>query len=85
MKESLKKINNKYVRLFAWIVVAINTGALILDIELLPFDNEQIVKGISLIALYSVEAWNHWKNNSYTKSAKEADIYLAKQKEKKNK
>lgn len=76
MKEKLKKINNKWVRLFAWILVGINTGAMILGYEISPFDNEQIVNGVSLIALYGVEIWNHWKNNSYTEDAKHADRVL---------
>lgn len=82
MKEALKKIDNKWVRLIAWILVAINTGAMILGYELLPFENEEIVNGISLVALYAVEAWNHWKNNSYTQPAKEADVYLDSRKKK---
>lgn len=85
MKEKLQKINNKWVRLVAWILVAINTGSMILGYEILPFSNEELVTGISLVALYGVEAWNHWKNNSYSKPAQEADTYLESRKKKLNK
>lgn len=73
MKEQFKKIDNKYVRLFALIVVAINSGAMMLGYELLPFSNEDIVAGLSIAAMVVVELWNHWKNNSYTTAAKQAD------------
>ena len=76
MKEQLKKIDNKWVRLIALIVVATNSSAMILGVDLLPYSNEEIVTGISLVAMYGVELWNHWKNNSYTDEAKQADSYL---------
>lgn len=69
----LDKINNKYVRLIALIVVAINSGAMIMGYQLLPFNNEEIVAGISIVAMVATELWNHWKNNSYTPQAKQAD------------
>ncbi len=81
MKEALNKINNKWVRLIALFVVFINTSGLIMGYQLLPFDNEQLVNIISLVALFLTEIWNHWKNNSYTHKAKKADEYLLKMKE----
>lgn len=80
MKNILQKIDNKWVRLIVLIVVGINTIGMILGYQLLPFDNEQIANGISIAALIISEVWNHWKNNSYTKAAKEADIFLASRK-----
>lgn len=72
---SLKKIDNKWIRLFALIIVAVNSGAMMMGIELLPFTKEEIVTGVSLVAMVGVETWNHWKNNSYTEEAKQADNY----------
>lgn len=82
MKETLQKVNNKWVRLIAWILVFVNTSGLILGYQLLPFDNEELVEIVSVVALFVVELWNHWKNNSYTKPAIEADAYLKARKEK---
>ncbi|WP_208585755.1 phage holin [Gracilibacillus suaedae] len=81
MKEKLKKINNKWVRLIAWLVVSVNSSAMIMGYELLPFSNGEIVNGISIVAMLGTEAWNHWKNNSYTKKAKIADNHLEAMKE----
>lgn len=82
MKEVLKKVDNKWVRLIILIVVFINTAGMMLGYQLLPFENEEIATGISIAALALSEIWNHWKNNSYTQPAKEADAYLKARKEK---
>src|SRR5690606_6216180 len=81
MKEVLKKVDNKWVRLIILIVVFINTAGMMLGYQLLPFENEEIATGISIAALAISEIWNHWKNNSYTQPAKEADIYMSELKE----
>lgn len=82
MKEALQKVNNKWVRLAILTVVFINTSGMILGHQLLPFDNEEIAAGLSIVALILSEIWNHWKNNSYTQPAKEADVFLESQKKK---
>ncbi|WP_193064922.1 phage holin [Oceanobacillus oncorhynchi] len=76
MKETLKNIDNKWVRLIVLAVVFINTAGMILGYQILPFDNEQIAAGITVGALALSEIWNHWKNNSYTGEAQEADRIL---------
>ncbi len=76
MKEKLSKIDNKWVRLAVFIIVAVNSGFMMAGYELLPFDNEQIVVGLSVVAMVGSELWNHWKNNSYTEEAQEADRIL---------
>lgn len=76
MKQALEKINNKWVRLAVLVVVAINSGAMILGYDLLPFSNDQIVAGLSVLAMVASEIWNHWKNNSYTGKAIQADKHL---------
>jgi len=80
MKDIFSKIDNKYVRLVALIIVAINSAAMMMGYKLLPFSDEEIVTGISIIAMVVTELWNHWKNNSYTRAAKEADKQLKKAK-----
>lgn len=82
MKEKLKKIDNKWIRLIAMIIVFVNSVSVMMDKPILPFDNEQIVLGVSVVAMVVTEVWNHWKNNSYTQSAKEADVYLQARKNK---
>lgn len=72
----MEKVNNKWVRLIVLIVVAINSGAMILGYQLLPFSNEEVSAGVSVVALILSELWNHWKNNSYTDEAQIADRQL---------
>jgi len=76
MKDKLNKINNKWVRLTVFIIVSINSALMMAGYELLPFDNGEIVMGLSIAAMVINELWNHWKNNSYTGKAKQADNYL---------
>lgn len=82
--EQIKKINNKWVRLITMIIVAVNSSAMIFGYQLIPYSNEEIVAGISVVALIASEIWNHWKNNSYTDEAKEADIYMEELKERRD-
>jgi len=78
LSENLAKINNKWIRLAVLIIVFINTAAMLLGYKLIPLSNEELVSVLSLIALFISEIWNHWKNNSYTPSAKEADKLMEK-------
>jgi len=73
MKEKLNKINNKWIRLSVFIIVAINSAFMMIGDPILPFENEEIVAGLSVFAMVLSELWNHWKNNSYTQKAKEGD------------
>lgn len=75
-KKALGKINNGWVRLAVFIIAGINTGAMMFDVELLPFDNEELVSGLSLTAMVVSELWNHWKNNDWTLEAKHATKYM---------
>lgn len=78
----LEKANSKWTRLVILLVVGVNTGAMIFDTQLIPYTDEQIAGGISIVAMVIVELWNHWKNNSYTKPSKEADTYMKSRKNK---
>lgn len=79
----VEKLNNKWVRLLILIIVLINSIGWIMGVQLIPYTDEQIAKGISSAALIASEIWNHWKNNSYTNEAKRADAYLKSCKEQK--
>ena len=76
MKKLLKKIDNKYVRLVAFIIVIGNASMEMAGYELLPFSNEQIVMGVSIVGIVIVGFWNYWKNNSFTEMAKQSDRWL---------
>lgn len=81
-KELLEKANNRWTRLIILIVVAMNTGFMLFEVEFIPYTDEQIATGVSWVAMVAVELWNHWKNNSYTPEAKHADVYLNSRKQK---
>ena len=81
MKETIKTIDNKWIRLVTMVIVFINSASVMMGKPILPFNNEQIVVGISIVVMIITEIWNHWKNNSYTDEAREADIYMNKLKE----
>jgi hypothetical protein len=80
-EKTTQKNDNKWVRLVAMAVVFANAGALMFGYELLPFGNETIVAGISVIALADTEIWNHWKNNNWTPEAERAQKFLDGEKE----
>lgn len=68
--------NSTFVRLIVMIAVGINSIATMYGHTLIPFTNEEISIGISAVALVGSEIWNHWKNNNYTKRAKEAQKHI---------
>ena len=42
----------------------------------LPFSDEEIYEGISVLLTVGASLWAWWKNNSFTSAAREADRYL---------
>jgi SPP1 family holin len=76
MKNNIKKIDNKTVRLIVMLLVGVNTIATMYGYNLIPFTDEEISLGISAVAVVVSEVWNHFKNNNYTKNAKRAQVYL---------
>lgn len=42
----------------------------------LPFSEEGVYEGISLLLTVGASLWAWWKNNSFTPAAREADRYL---------
>ena len=43
----------------------------------LPFSNEAVYEGLSMVVTVGASLWSWWKNNSFTPDAVEADRYLA--------
>jgi SPP1 family holin len=81
MKKQLKKIDNKWVRAVVIIIVGGNAIATMFGYPILPFEDEQIIAGVSSAALIGGEIWNHWKNNNWTPEAERAQKYLDGEKE----
>lgn len=76
VKILLNKVNNKWVRLVALIVVVLNGGFKMFGVELLPFDNEEIVSGISFASIVVVGAWSFWKDNPFSEWGKKSNNYM---------
>ncbi|WP_440896228.1 phage holin [Amphibacillus sp. Q70] len=73
-----------WVRVIAlFLVLANQISVSFLDFKLLPFAEEEIYEGVSIVVTTLVTLWASWKNNSFTDEAQEADVYLAEQKSKK--
>ena len=63
-------------RTIVLILALINQVLAILGKEALPFTNDEVYQLVSLIATVGASAIAWWKNNSFTKSAIEADAYM---------
>lgn len=73
-----------WVRVIAlFLVLANQISVSFFEFKLLPFADEEIYEGVSIIVTALVTIWTSWKNNSFTNEAQEADVYLKEQKEKK--
>ena len=53
----------------------INQVLVALGYNTLPFDNELITQVISILFTAGTSVWSWWKNNSFTKAARDADSY----------
>ena len=51
---------------------------------ILPFEEEEITNALTTVITLVAVAWSYWKNNSFSKEAKEAD-YIMQEKKKANK
>ena len=65
------------VRTVVLIVALINQGLTIFDRCPLPFDNEEVEAGVTMLLTTVASLWAWWKNNSFTKNAIEADEILS--------
>ncbi len=57
-------------------VALINQILVVLDINPLPFAEEELYNIISTIATAAAALWTWWKNNSFSPEAIQADKYL---------
>ena len=72
----LKNISKSTIaRSIALIVVLINQGLVLFGKEMLPFTEDEVYQGVSMVltVVMAIMAW--WKNNSFTNVAIEADKY----------
>ena len=65
------------IRTIVLIIALLNQVLTALGKNPLPFSDEAIYEGISLVAAVGASLWAWWKNNSFTAEAAEADRYLA--------
>ena len=66
-----------WVRVIAlFLVLANQISVSFFEFKLLPFADEEIYEGVSIVVTTLVAFWTSWKNNSFTDEAQEADVYL---------
>ena len=58
------------------VLLLLNQTLVMFGLNPLPFSEEQLFEGITVVLTVAVTYWNWYKNNSFTKEAKEADEYL---------
>ncbi|WP_440894851.1 phage holin [Amphibacillus sp. Q70] len=74
--EKNKKIDKGVIiRTVALFVAFINQLLCFFGKSPIPIEEESLTTFISIIIMGVVSIWSWWKNNSFTKSAKEADEY----------
>lgn len=61
------------IRTIVLIVALINQGLTVAGKSPLPFEEEQLVEGLSYLFTACAALWAWWKNNSFTKAAIQAD------------
>ena len=64
------------IRTVVLIVALINQVLTMTGHSVLPFDEQQITDGLSMLFTAAAALWALWKNNSFTKEAQAADVYL---------
>lgn len=72
-----------WVRIISLLLVLVNLISVsVFDFKLLPFEEESINEGVSIVLTIVVTVWTTWKNNAFTKEAQMADQYLERIKDK---
>ncbi len=71
------------IRTAVLLVALVNQVLTALNINPLPFSDQEIYTFISTLVMAAASIWAWWKNNSITKNAIKADEYLKTLKEKK--
>ena len=64
------------IRTIVLVVALINQILTTLNINPLPFSNEETYNIVSTVVMAVASIWAWWKNNSITKNAIKADEYL---------
>lgn len=79
----MKKFNFKNVSMEVWVrvialfLVWINLISVnFFGFDLIPFADEQVYEGVSVVLAVVISVWTTWKNNSFTSQAIDADEYL---------
>lgn len=60
-------------RTAALVFALVNQTLTLCGVNPLPFSNDQIYEGITLLLTVGASLWSWWKNNSFTKAAIRAD------------
>ncbi len=70
------------IRTLVLIFALVNQGLVLAGLSPLPFEDAEFENAVSMVFTVAASLWSWWKNNSFSKEAKQADEYL---KELKNK
>ena len=57
-------------------VALVNQGLTISGRNPLPFTNEEVGQGVSMVLTVGASLWAWWKNNSFTQAAIAADEWM---------
>lgn len=70
-----------WVRVIALFLVLSNQISVsFFEFKLLPFADEEIYEGVSIVVTALVTIWTSWKNNSFTEEAQIADEFIKNEK-----
>ena len=64
------------VRTIVLILALINQILTLFNMPILPFEEEEITNALTTVITLVAVAWSYWKNNSFSKEAKEADYIM---------
>ncbi|MBM7542350.1 SPP1 phage holin family protein [Amphibacillus cookii] len=75
---NIKGVNKQtWGRMIALFLMLLNQlGLSFFDFKLLPFTDDDIYQGVSVLISIIVTVWASWKNNSFTLEAQHADQHL---------
>jgi SPP1 family holin len=66
------------IRLVVLVILLLNQFLVSFGWSPIPFSEELIFEAVSNVATVTIAVYVWWKNNSITKEAQEADLYLKK-------
>lgn len=64
------------IRTVVLVLALVNQGLTMAGHSVLPIEDEQVTELLTLLFTIGSSVWAWWKNNSFTKSAIEADEYM---------